>query len=72
MASGCIAPGRAIDLGCGVGAEAIYLAKNGFDATGVDFSPTANKQARAKSQTAGVEVRFVVDDLANLLQVSGP
>jgi methylase of polypeptide subunit release factors len=47
VASGCSAPGRAIDLGCGVGAEAIYLAKNGFDATGVDFSPTANKQACA-------------------------
>ncbi len=69
--SGRIAPGRAIDLGCGVGAEAIYLAKNGFDVTGVDFSPTAIKQARSKSQAAGVEVRFVVDDLTNLLQVSG-
>jgi cyclopropane fatty-acyl-phospholipid synthase-like methyltransferase len=69
--SGRIAPGRAIDLGCGVGAEAIYLAKNGFDVTGVDFSPTAIKQARARSQAAGVEVRFVEDDLTDLQQVSG-
>ncbi|MFQ5943830.1 MAG: class I SAM-dependent methyltransferase [Anaerolineales bacterium] len=69
--SGRIAPGRAIDLGCGVGIEAIYLSENGFDVTGVDFSPTAIKQARAKSQAAGLQVRFVEDDLTDLHQVSG-
>lgn len=69
--NGRIPPGRAIDLGCGVGVEVIYLAKNGFDMTGVDFSPTAIKQARAKSQSAGVEVRFIEEDLTDLRQVSG-
>lgn len=69
--SGRIAPGRAIDLGCGVGVEAIYLAKNGFEVTGVDFSPTAIKRARKDARAAGVEVRFVEDDLTNLRQVNG-
>lgn len=69
--SGRIAPGRAIDLGCGVGSEAIYLARNGFDVTGVDFSPTAIKLARDKAHDAGVEVAFFEDDLTNLRHVDG-
>ncbi|MFQ5923556.1 MAG: class I SAM-dependent methyltransferase [Anaerolineales bacterium] len=69
--SGRIAPGRAIDLGCGVGVEAIYLATNGFDVTGVDFSPTAIKRARNNAREAGVEVRFVEEDLTDLRQISG-
>jgi cyclopropane fatty-acyl-phospholipid synthase-like methyltransferase len=63
--------GRAIDLGCGVGLEAIYLARNGFDVTGVDFSPTAIKRARRNAREAGVQVTFVEDDLTNLRHVSG-
>ncbi len=66
-----IAPGRAIDLGCGVGVEAIYLAKNGFDVTGVDFSPTAIKRARNNAREAGVKVRFVEGDLIDLRQING-
>jgi len=69
--SGTIAPGRAIDLGCGGGSNAIYLSKNGFDVTGIDFSPTAIKRATSNAQTAGVEVIFVEDDLTNLRHVSG-
>ncbi len=69
--SGTIAPGRAIDLGCGEGSNAIYLSKNGFDVTGVDFSPTAIKRATSNAQAAGVEVIFVEDDLTNLRHVSG-
>ena len=69
--SGTIAPGRAIDLGCGEGSNAIYLSKNGFDVTGVDFSPTAIKRATSNVQAAGVEVIFVEDDLTNLRHVSG-
>ena len=36
-----IAPGRTLELGCGTGANAIYLAKSGFEMTAVDSSPTA-------------------------------
>lgn len=69
--NGRVPPGRAIDLGCGVGVEAIYLARHGFDVTGVDFSPTAIKRARRNAREAGVQVTFVEDDLTNLRHVSG-
>ena len=66
-----ISPGRAIDLGCGEGGNAIYLSKSGFDVTGIDFSPTAIKRATTNAQAAGVEVIFVEDDLTNLRHVRG-
>jgi cyclopropane fatty-acyl-phospholipid synthase-like methyltransferase len=69
--SGRIEPGRAIDLGCGVGIEAIYLAESGFDVIGVDFSPTAIRRARRNARKAGVEVAFYQEDLTDLQQVNG-
>jgi cyclopropane fatty-acyl-phospholipid synthase-like methyltransferase len=48
-----------------------YLSKIGFDVTGVDFSPTAIKRARANARAEGLEVTFFEDDLTNLHQVSG-
>lgn len=69
--SGRIPPGKAIDLGCGVGNEAIYLAKKGFEVTGVDFSPTAIRMARRNAEAAGVDVNFIQDDLTNLRRVDG-
>lgn len=68
---GHITPGRVIDLGCGEGSNAIYLSRKGFEVTGVDFSSTAIKRARANAQAAGVEVTFYEDDLTNLRHVSG-
>jgi SAM-dependent methyltransferase len=61
--SGRLTPGRAIDLGCGTGANAVFLAERGFAVTGVDFAPAALAKARARAAAAGVEVRFVEDDL---------
>lgn len=69
--SGRIRPGRAIDLGCGVGREAIFLAQRGFVVTGVDISPTAIGMAAKAAAGAGVDVDFVVDDLTALTTVSG-
>lgn len=68
---GRIKPCRAVDLGCGAGANAIYLAQHGFDVTGVDYAEAAIKMARARSRDAGVQVNFIVDDLTNLRHVSG-
>lgn len=70
--SGRISHGRVIDLGCGAGLEAICLAKNGFDVTGVDFSPTAIMMARQRAESENVQVTFIQDDLTNLERVSGP
>ncbi|HEX2980658.1 MAG TPA: class I SAM-dependent methyltransferase [Anaerolineaceae bacterium] len=69
--SGRIQPGRAIDLGCGSGANAIYLAQHGFEVTGVDFAHSAIKKAREKADNAGVRVEFIIDDLTDLRLVHG-
>ena len=69
--NGRIPPGKAIDLGCGEGSNAIYLSKKGFEVTGVDFSPTAIKRAHANARAAGLEVTFFEDDLTHLRHVSG-
>ena len=67
-----IAPCRAIDLGCGTGSNAIFLAQQGFDITGVDFSLSAIEKARRRAEAAGVAVEFIVDDLTDLRHVRGP
>jgi SAM-dependent methyltransferase len=70
--SGRIPPGRAIDLGCGTGSNAIYLAQHGFQVTGVDYAAAAIEKARAKAKAEGVQVTFAVDDLTDLRHVDGP
>ena len=54
---------RSIDLGCGTGANVVYLAKQGFESHGVDFSEVAIRKARRRAQEAGVDVNLVVGDL---------
>jgi methylase of polypeptide subunit release factors len=60
-----LAPGRAIDLGCGTGSTAIYLAQHGFGSTGVDFSSIALRTAGKRATELGMDrqVRFVQGDL---------
>ena len=60
---GKVRPCRTIDLGCGAGNYAIYLAGLGFDVTGVDSSPAAIKIARENAEKQGVRCRFIVADL---------
>ena len=69
--SGRIAPCRTIDLGCGTGCNAIFMAQQGFEVTGVDFAPPAIERARRRANRARVKTQFVVDDLTNLRKVSG-
>ncbi len=65
---------RALDLGCGTGTNAIYLARNGFQVVGLDFSHKAIAAAREKAKSAGVEIEFRVGDVTRLdsLGVRGP
>lgn len=65
VASGWSA-GRALDLGCGEGGDAIWLAGNGWRVTGVDVSSVAVERARAAATGAGVGDRtdWIVADLA--------
>ena len=52
------ARGRALDLGCGEGSHAVYLAQQGFSVVGVDFVPAALAAARTRAEQAGVEVEL--------------
>ncbi|MFI5282628.1 MAG: class I SAM-dependent methyltransferase [Candidatus Dormibacterales bacterium] len=63
---GALAPGRALDLGCGTGTNCIYLARHGWQTTGVDFIPRAIQAARRKAAAAGVAPRFLVGDVTRL------
>jgi SAM-dependent methyltransferase len=58
-----IAPGAALDLGCGNGRHAVWLAQHGFHVTAVDFSEEALRQARQRAADAGVEVDWVHADI---------
>jgi methyl halide transferase len=70
--SGRVKPCGSIDLGCGAGNYAIYLAGMGFDVTGVDGSPTAITIARESAERKGVRCNFIVADLlGDLHEVQG-
>lgn len=59
--AGEIPRGRALDVGCGTGTNAIWLAQRGFDVLGVDLAPAAIERADAKLP-AGLRCRFAALD----------
>ena len=65
--AGPLAPGRALDVGCGEGADAVWLARRGWAVTAVDISETALGRARDHAVDAGAEVadhvEWVHDDV---------
>ncbi len=67
-------PGRALDLGCGTGTNAVYLASQGWEVVGVDFVPAAIETATARALKAGSMARFVRADVTRLREggVDGP
>jgi SAM-dependent methyltransferase len=69
-----IPPGAALDLGCGTGTNTIFMAKQGWQAFGLDFVPEAIKKARGKAQQAGVNgrARFQVADVTRLDEMDLP
>ncbi|TKG93775.1 class I SAM-dependent methyltransferase [Puteibacter caeruleilacunae] len=62
---GVIAPCKTIDLGCGAGYYSIYMAKKGFEVTGVDSSETAIQIARENTKRFQLPCQFEVLDLMN-------
>ncbi len=70
--SGKLRPGKAIDLGSGTASNCIFLAQQGFEVTGVDFSSAAIELGRKRAKEARVQVDFIQDDLTDLKHVSGP
>jgi methyl halide transferase len=67
--SRAIAPGPALEVGCGTGTNAIYLAQRGFEVVGVDISPLAIDNARAK---ADGRCRFETIDFLSQAPPGGP
>lgn len=61
-----LAPGRALDLGSGLGRKAIFLASNGWAVTGVEMVPRAVAGARRRASEGGVQVDFRVGDVTRL------
>ena len=61
-------PGRSIDLGCGEGGDVLWLAEHGWDALGLDLSPTAIGRAREEAARRGAAItgraRFEAQDLS--------
>lgn len=57
-----IHPCRALDIGCGSGENAIWLAQQGFDVVACDLSTTAVQRAKAKLRNTDAEVCFLAAD----------
>lgn len=52
-------PGRALDVGCGEGADAVWLARRGWQVTALDVSQVALQRAAGHARSAGVEVQWL-------------
>jgi SAM-dependent methyltransferase len=58
--------GSVLDVGCGTGENALYLAARGHEVWGLDFVPVAIERARAKASERGLSVHFQVGDALRL------
>lgn len=64
-----MAVGRALDLACGEGRNAIWLAEEGWKVVASDYSPVAIEKAKARASDLGLDIDFKISDAA--AQVSG-
>jgi SAM-dependent methyltransferase len=64
-------PGRALDVGCGTGDNAIELAARGFEVTAIDIADRPLAIAREKAAAAGVAVDFRLADVTRVGQLGG-
>jgi SAM-dependent methyltransferase len=56
-------PGRALDLACGEGRNAVWLAARGWSVMAIDFSAVGVERGREAAREAGVDITWVVDDV---------
>ena len=64
--------GRALDLACGAGRNSLFLARHGFEVTGIDISSEGLKRATASAAHDGLDVTWMRHDLDAGLPVCGP
>jgi tellurite methyltransferase len=60
-----VAPGKALDLACGAGRNALWLAEQGWSVTAVDGAPAAIEIVRKRASERGLTVDARVADLEN-------
>lgn len=65
-----LAPGRALDLACGAGRNALFLAKNGWDVVAIDGSAEAIRIAKQRAKRLGVAIETHVADLETALPLA--
>jgi SAM-dependent methyltransferase len=63
--------GRALDLACGTGRNALYLAECGYEVDGVDIAPYALEQARSKARERDLRVNWIEADLDTFVPEKG-
>jgi SAM-dependent methyltransferase len=67
-----ISPGKALDVACGTGRNALYLAAKGFDVDAVDISDEALDRARTTGHRLGLRVNWLAQDLDEPLALECP
>jgi SAM-dependent methyltransferase len=67
--AGARPPGHALDLGCGTGTQAVYLAQHGWEVTAVDNLERPLQRARDRSRAAKVSVSWVKADISRLSEL---
>jgi SAM-dependent methyltransferase len=70
--TGALMPGRVLELGCGTGTNAVYLARHGWRVAAVDLVDRAVRQAREKAAAAGADVTVLCGDATRLDEVGVP
>ncbi|KSU62768.1 methyltransferase [[Bacillus] enclensis] len=64
--NGILKPGKALELGCGPGRNALYLAKNGWEVDAVDLSTTSLQWAEERAVENGLHINFIHNNIFNL------
>jgi 2-polyprenyl-3-methyl-5-hydroxy-6-metoxy-1,4-benzoquinol methylase len=64
-----LVPGRALDVGCGSGRDAVHLAKRGWQVTAVDFVEKALTGAKQRAARENVEVQWIRGEVAELARL---
>jgi SAM-dependent methyltransferase len=72
VAEDAVIPCRALEVGCGSGTNAVWLARRGFAVTGIDLSPQAIRRARHRATAPHIEAKFVAGDFLKPGLLTGP